>query len=76
MILRGHLEDHGEGTEVAGLLARPATARVVAALVRDPARPWTLDQLAEQAHLSRASLVRAFRTAGAPPPWLSWPRCA
>ncbi|MEA1675769.1 AraC family transcriptional regulator [Nitrospirillum sp. BR 11163] len=68
MILRGHLEDHGEGTEVAGLLARPATARVVAALVRDPARPWTLDDLADQAHLSRASLVRAFRAAGAPAP--------
>ncbi|MDG3441058.1 AraC family transcriptional regulator [Nitrospirillum amazonense] len=68
MILRGHLEDHGEGMEVAGLLARPATARVVAALVGDPARPWTLDDLADQAHLSRASLVRAFRAAGAPAP--------
>ncbi|TWB35264.1 AraC family transcriptional regulator [Nitrospirillum pindoramense] len=68
MILRGHLEGHGAGTEAAGLLARPATARVVAALVRDPARAWTLDELADQAHLSRATLVRAFRAAGAPAP--------
>ncbi|WP_044560132.1 AraC family transcriptional regulator [Azospirillum sp. B4] len=68
MILRGHLEGHGEGTEVVGLLARPATARVVAALVGDPARAWTLDELADAAHLSRASLVRAFRAAGAPAP--------
>ncbi|MBB6253908.1 AraC family transcriptional regulator [Nitrospirillum iridis] len=68
LILRGHLEDHGAGTEAAGLLARPATARVVAALVRDPARAWILDDLAATAHLSRASLVRAFRAADAPAP--------
>jgi AraC family transcriptional regulator, activator of mtrCDE len=32
-------------------------------VLRDPARDWTLDELANEAHVSRATLVRAFRQA-------------
>ena len=64
LVLRTHLE-HGSGEEVGilALLGNRQTARVVAAMLRDPARQWTLDELAEQAMTSRATLVRLFRAA-------------
>ncbi len=64
LVLRTHLE-HGGGDEVGtlALLGRRQTARVLSAMLRDPARHWTLDELAEQAMTSRATLVRLFRAA-------------
>jgi AraC family transcriptional activator of mtrCDE len=37
-------------------------------MLRAPAHPWTLDELAAQAHVSRATLVRIFRREGDLPP--------
>lgn len=45
------------------LIAHRQLGRAVAAMVDDPARDWTLDELAACAHTSRASLVRMFRAA-------------
>ena len=45
------------------LLNQRMTAQAVLAMVRDPMRPWTLDDLAHAAASSRATLVRAFRKA-------------
>jgi AraC family transcriptional activator of mtrCDE len=37
-------------------------------MLRAPAHPWTLDELAAEAHVSRATLVRIFRREGDIPP--------
>ncbi len=68
MMLRSHLETVGAAAGVFQLLSRPATMRAVAAMIKDPVRAWSLDELAEIAAMSRASLVRAFHKAGAPAP--------
>lgn len=62
MMLRRYLDDI-TATEngLVNLLADRATSRAVQAMIRDPARPWTLDELAALAATSRATLVRAFR---------------
>lgn len=68
MLLRAHLEAAGTSSGVLRLLAQRGTMRALLAMVRDPARDWTLEQLAGQAAMSRATLVRAFRTAAGVPP--------
>ena len=45
---------------ILGLLANPRLANVVDAVLKDPAQPWTLQSLAELAHVSRASFARHF----------------
>lgn len=61
--LRRHLESADAGTGILALLARRQTARALAGMLTEPARPWTLDELAELAHTSRATLVRQFQGA-------------
>ncbi|HVE20983.1 MAG TPA: AraC family transcriptional regulator [Acidocella sp.] len=68
MMLRRHLEDHPPPAGLLALLAHGMTAPAALAMLRDPARDWSLDALADIAAASRATLVRAFRkTAGVPP---------
>ena len=68
MMLRAHLETSGPSEGLLRLLRHRPTARAVLAMVREPARDWTLDELAACAAASRATLVRAFRAAiGCPP---------
>ncbi len=64
LVLRTQLE-HGGGGNVGALalMGKRQTARALAAMLRDPARHWTLDELAGQAMTSRATLVRLFRAA-------------
>ena len=45
------------------LLAQRLTAQPVLAMLREPARDWPLDALADIAAASRATLVRGFRKA-------------
>jgi AraC family transcriptional regulator, activator of mtrCDE len=61
MMLRDHLETDGPADGTLSLLRDRTTARVMIAMMRDLARPWTLDEMAEAAVASRATLVRAFR---------------
>ncbi|GEP05336.1 AraC family transcriptional regulator [Methylobacterium oxalidis] len=63
MALRAHLETDRAGSSLLRLLSEAATARLLRSLALDPARAWTLDAMAEEAHVSRATLVRAFRRA-------------
>jgi AraC family transcriptional regulator, activator of mtrCDE len=63
MMLRLHFEEAAAADGLIRLLASRPTARPVQAMLRDPARDWTLDELANEAHVSRATLVRAFRQA-------------
>jgi len=75
MMLRLHFEQSASSSGILRLLAswssvRAVTAmsRAVTAMLRAPAHPWTLDALAAEAHVSRATLVRIFRREGDIPP--------
>jgi AraC family transcriptional regulator, activator of mtrCDE len=61
MVVRIHLYREGRGSGLVALLAHRQLGRAVVAMVDDPARNWTLDELAAHANASRASLVRMFR---------------
>jgi AraC-like DNA-binding protein len=49
-------------------LRDPALARVVAVLHERPAEPWTVESLAREVHLSRATLARRFAAVVGEPP--------
>ncbi|MGO4501524.1 MULTISPECIES: AraC family transcriptional regulator [unclassified Dyella] len=55
MTASGHLQ-----LGILGLLANPRLANVVDAVLKDPAQAWTLQSLADLAHISRASFARHF----------------
>jgi len=63
MMLRDHLQASPPPHGLLALLAQRPTAQAVLAMLTDPARNWTLDELADRAAASRATLVRAFRKA-------------
>lgn len=73
MMLRDHLADEASADGTMSLLRDRTTARVVSAVLNDLTRDWTLDEMAEVAITSRASLVRAFqkRAGTAPMTFLS-----
>lgn len=60
-VLRAHFESEREGSGILALLARRQTARALAGMLTEPARDWKLDELAERANTSRATLVRLFQ---------------
>lgn len=63
MILRLHLERTPVQGSVLSLLQNRSTAKVVLAVLREPARNWTLDDMAAAGFTTRATLVRTFRKA-------------
>ena len=63
IVLRAHVQAGVPQHGVLALLARPQTAKALLGMLREPARPWTLDDLATQGHTSRATLVRQFQAA-------------
>ena len=65
MMLRDHLAGEPPADGLLALLSRRVTAQAVLAMLEDPARDWTLDELAGHAAASRATLVRAFRRVAA-----------
>jgi AraC family transcriptional activator of mtrCDE len=66
-MLRVHCERASDAGALRLLSSLPS-ARAVSAMLRAPGHNWTLDALAAEAHVSRASLVRIFRkTAGVAP---------
>ncbi|MEG3086918.1 AraC family transcriptional regulator [Sphingomonas sp. PB4P5] len=68
MLLRQHLESAPLPRGLLAALAGRETARAAAAMLKDPARDWELDDLAKIAATSRATLVRAFRRFSGMPP--------
>jgi len=50
------------------LLGHRETARAAEAMLKEPAKTWSLDELASIAAVSRARLVRAFRRIGGATP--------
>jgi AraC family transcriptional activator of mtrCDE len=63
IVLRVQFQRRQGESGVLALLAKRQSARAVAAMLADPARDWSLDELAEVAATSRATLVRLFRKA-------------
>lgn len=61
MVVRTHLDGQDHASGLLGLLAHRQVGRAVSAMVDDPAKGWTLDELAARANASRASLVRMFQ---------------
>jgi AraC family transcriptional activator of mtrCDE len=61
MMLRAHFEQAASSSGLMKLLASPSSGRAVTAMLRAPALDWTLDELAAESHVSRATLVRIFR---------------
>jgi AraC family transcriptional activator of mtrCDE len=68
MVLRLHLTQQQTSRGLLGLLGHKQAARVVVAMIDQPDRAWSLDELAGLAGASRATLVRLFqKTAGLAP---------
>jgi AraC family transcriptional regulator, activator of mtrCDE len=63
IVLRSHFESESKSRGILALLARSQTARALAGMLTEPARSWTLDELAERGNTSRATIVRLFRKA-------------
>jgi AraC family transcriptional activator of mtrCDE len=63
IVLRTHLDTSATKQGVLALLARRHTAKALLGMLSEPARPWTLDHLAEHANTTRATLVRHFQAA-------------
>jgi AraC family transcriptional activator of mtrCDE len=61
MVVRTYLDREGRDSGLLAMLAHRQVGRAVEAMVNDPARSWTLDELASCANASRASFVRMFR---------------
>lgn len=63
IVLRTHLAAAAPRHGVLALLARQQTAKALISMLNNPARPWSLDELASCANTSRATLVRQFQAA-------------
>jgi AraC family transcriptional regulator, activator of mtrCDE len=61
LTLRVASESHEAPPGLLALAAHPRLAPALTALFRDPARPWTLPELARLCHLSRATFARQFQ---------------
>lgn len=61
IVLRSYLECRQQDGGVFALIACKRAGKAFAAMLRHPAREWTLDDLAAEGHTSRATLVRMFR---------------
>ena len=63
MVVRIYLRREEPNSGLLALLAHRQLGRAVTAMLNDPARAWTLEEIAYCANASRASLVRMFRDA-------------
>lgn len=68
MMLRLHLQQIPERASMLSLLQDRLTSRAVIAMLKEPAKDWTLDDIAAAALTSRGTLVRAFRKASGQAP--------
>ena len=71
LLLRHLIATEQLSGNVLALLADARMSRAVEAVLSQPAQPWTVGTLAEQAHVSRATFARRFTELGGMPP-LEW----
>jgi AraC family transcriptional regulator, activator of mtrCDE len=60
LLLRAHLEQQPSTSDILGLLANPRLGPSVIAMLERPSEKWTIDMLAQQSAMSRATYMRAF----------------
>jgi AraC family transcriptional activator of mtrCDE len=60
MLLRAHLAQQPSKADVLALLAHPRLGSSVIAMLERPAEKWTIEMLAQQSAMSRATYARAF----------------
>src|SRR6202035_3736945 len=60
-VVRIHLQREGANSGLLGLLAHRQLGGAVRAMLEEPARNWSLNELAARANASRASFVRMFQ---------------
>jgi len=60
LLLRAHLEQQPSTTDILGLLANARLGLSVIAMLERPSEKWTIDRLAQQSAMSRATYMRAF----------------
>jgi AraC family transcriptional activator of mtrCDE len=63
-VVRIHLQREGASKGLLGLLAHRQLGGAVRAMLEEPARKWSLNELAARANASRASFVRLFQRVG------------
>ncbi|MFG2792174.1 AraC family transcriptional regulator [Streptomyces sp. NPDC048419] len=74
-ILRAWYAEHAQATAGwAAALHDPAIGRALSAIHRDPAHPWTVEELGSVAGLSRAAFAKRFAALVGEPPlgYLTW----
>ena len=73
IMLRLHLQQIPDRASMLSLIGNRLTSRAVIAMLKEPQRDWSLDDIASAAVTSRGTLVRAFRKASgmAPMAYLS-----
>lgn len=74
-VLRAWLDEHtDQPTGWATALTDPAIATALHHIHRQPETPWTVEELAKRASLSRATFAKRFTTAVGQPPltYLTW----
>ncbi|HHM4997416.1 TPA: AraC family transcriptional regulator [Pseudomonas aeruginosa] len=69
LALRAYLDRQPLGDGLFGLLGDARLGRALRAMLERLEHAWTLEQLAQQAAMSRASFVRAFSALGGTSPW-------
>jgi AraC-like DNA-binding protein len=67
-MLRAWLRESAQGPGWPAALTDPTTTQALAAIHTEPARSWTVEQLAAAAGLSRAAFARQFTTLVGEPP--------
>ncbi|NKI92378.1 AraC family transcriptional regulator [Rhizobacter sp. SG703] len=60
LALRAHLAQQPQQRGVLGLMVRERLAPALQAMLSEPQRPWTVDEMARRCHLSRATFARQF----------------
>lgn len=61
-MIRFHLSQHPEGASWLKGLTDPIVAAALTAIHTDPAEKWTVQRLAEHAHVARSTLAARFKT--------------
>src|SRR5260370_20904697 len=61
LLLRAHLEQQPSTTDVLALLAHPRLGASVIAMLERPAERWTIETLAQQSAMCRATYLGTFR---------------
>ena len=70
LVLRAHVQHQPQASGTLALLQDKRLGRAWQAILDDPARNWSIEELAEQASMSRATFMRAFSKLCGISPWV------